>query len=181
MRTPPALLAVITGVLLLAGCEAADFAGVSAPGEKVRADLNASNSLSNANAQLAAIHELQSAFHGALHDSDYEAILALWTDDATLQVGPTSATGPQEIAEFFRSSPPFKNGWAALAPTYNTRIEVDGNRAEFGFECVYVAEPPSGVLTGNPVTAHLHATGFMRKVGDRWLFESFVGGAGPLP
>lgn len=180
MRTP-ALVAVITGALLMAGCEAADFAGVSTPGEEVQADLNGSYSVSNSNAQLGAIHELQSAFHGALHDSDHDAILALWTDDATLQVGSTSATGPREIADFFRSSPPFVNGWAALAPTYNARIEIHGNRAEFGFECVYVAEPPSGVLTGNSVVAHLNATGVMRKVGDRWLFESFVGGVGPLP
>lgn len=180
MRTQVALTALV-GTLLLIGCDDTDTTSVLAPDE-VAAQPHASfNSVTNTNAQLAAIHELQSAFHGALRDSDSEAIGSLWTDDATLQVGPTSATGPAAIAAFFEASPPFVNGWAALAPTYKTRVTIHGNRAEFGFECVYVAEPSDGVLAGNAVVAHLNATGVMRKVGDRWLFESFVGGAGPLP
>lgn len=136
------------------------------------------NALANNNAQLAAIQALQSAFHGALNASDYDAIHSLWTSDATLAVGPTTASGRDEIAEFFRTSGPFVNGWAALAPSYKSTVEIEGNTASFGFECVYLAD--SGNLTGQTVVAHLNATGTMRKVGDRWLFQHFQGGAGPL-
>lgn len=175
------VLTTLVGTLLLVGCEDAGTVGVLAPDERAAYAEASTASVSNTNTQLAAIQELQSAFHGALHDSDEAAILSLWTDDATLQVGPTSATGPADIAAFFEASPPFVNGWAALAPTYKSRVSIQGNRAEYAFECVYVSEPADGVLTGNSVVAHLNATGVMRKVGDRWLFESFVGGAGPLP
>lgn len=177
------LLIFVVVVGLLAACtdetnpiaaNDANPVGVSATSER-----SSPASLTGTNAQLAAIHELQSAFHGALRNADSEAILSLWTEDATLQVGPNSATGPVAIAGFFESSPPFVNGWAALAPTYKTQVEIHGNRAEYGFECVYVEE--SSNLTGNEVMAHLNATGTMRKVGNRWLFETFQGGAGALP
>lgn len=180
MRTQ-ATLTILVGTLLLVGCENTDSTGVLVPDETSGTARPSASSVTGTNAQLAAIHELQSAFHGALRNSDSEAIGELWTEDATLQVGPTSATGPDAIAAFFQASPPFVNGWAALAPTYKTRVTIHGNRAEYGFECVYVAEPSNGMLAGNSVVAHLNATGVMRKVGDRWLFESFVGGVGPLP
>lgn len=180
MRSHVALTALV-GTLLLVGCNDTDTASVLAPDETTGNARPSASSVTDANAQLAAIHELQSAFHGALRNSDSEAIGSLWTNDATLQVGPTSATGPAAITAFFEASPPFVNGWAALAPTYKSTVSIHGNRAEFGFECVYVVEPSDGVLTGNSVVAHLNATGVMRKVGNQWLFERFVGGAGPLP
>lgn len=137
------------------------------------------NSVAYQSAQRAAIDAVLSAFHGALNESDYDAIRALWSEDASLAALGQTATGPTEIADFFATSPPFVNGWAALAPTYNTRVEIHGNTATYGFECVYV--PDTGNLAGQTVVAHLNASGTLRKVGDRWLFESFVGGVGPLP
>lgn len=50
--------------------------------------------------------------------------------------------------------------------------------ADYQFECVYVEE--SGNLIGNTVQAHLNTTGTMRKVGDQWLFQTFVAGGGSL-
>lgn len=172
---PTALLVI---ALALSACDGAVFEPVGAS-TLAENEIRAGNRLSDVNAQVAAIHELQSAFHGALRNSDSDAIRSLWTDDATLRVGATFASGPASIAAFFESSPPFVNGWAALAPTYKTRVEIHGNRADYAFECVYVAE--TGNLAGQTVLAHLNATGSMRKVGDRWLFEHFQGGVGPLP
>jgi len=149
------------------------------------APVAAGNALAKSNAQIAAIHELQSAFHGALRNSDYSAMHALWASDATAIAGAIGCTpdepctGPDAIADAFATSGPFVNGWAALAPTYKTRVEINGGTAEFGFECVYVAE--SGNLGGQVVIAHLNATGTMRQVRGQWLFQSFVGGVGPIP
>lgn len=179
-RVTSLLSAAVAAVVLaaLAGCDDAVLQPLdgSAIGEPPSA--SASNSLSSANAQLAAIQALQSAFHGAIRNSDYDAMLALWTEDAVLMSGGVTSVGPQEIADFIAEAPPFVNGWASLAPTYKTTIEVHGNTAEFAFECVFVAE--TGNLAGETVLAHLNGTGTMRKVGDRWLFAEFQGGAGPL-
>lgn len=175
-RTFPTLFlaALLVGPL---GCdgEGASLVGTDDGPRTVTAS---SYALPDGNAQKAAILELTSAFHGALNASDEDAVRALFTDDATLQVGPNSATGIDEVTAFFVASPPFVNGWAALAPTYKTQIEIHGNRASFAFECVYV--PDVGDLGGQSVVVHLNASGTMRRVGDEWRFDRFVGGAGPL-
>lgn len=141
--------------------------------------MQATNSVASSSAQLGAINAVLSAFHGALSASDYEALKAIWTQDATLSAFGQTATGPTEIADFFATSGPFVNGWAALAPRYKTEVDITGNTATCAFECVYV--PDTGSLAGQTVVAHLNASGTLRKVGDEWLFDSFTGGVGPLP
>lgn len=138
----------------------------------------AMDAVTRENAQLARLHVLQAAFHGALNSQDLEAFRSLWTEDATVTAGGNTFTGPDEIADFVSNAAPFVNGWASLAPAYKTDFEIHGNTADFQFECVYVEE--SGNLTGNAVMAHLNATGTMRKVGDEWLFQTFVAGVGSL-
>lgn len=142
-------------------------------------EVRASNSVASSSAQLGAIKAVLSEFHGALNASDYQAIKTIWTENATLSAFGQTATGPTQIADFFATSGPFVNGWAALAPTYKTEVDIKGNTAEYAFECVYV--PDTGNLAGQTVVAHLNASGTLRKVGDQWLFDSFVGGVGPLP
>lgn len=134
--------------------------------------------LAGSNAHLGALYQLQGAFHGALNASDYDAVKALWAEDATVIAMGNTYTGPDEIAGFFSTSGPFVNGWASLAPSYKSEFEIHGNTATYGFECIYVEDAAN--LTGNAVQAHLNATGTMRKVGDRWLFQTFVAGAGSL-
>lgn len=147
--------------------------------EEPAGEVQARSTVASSSAQLGVIKSVLSAFHGALNASDYQAIRAIWTEDATLSAFGQTASGPTEIADFFATSGPFVNGWAALAPTYETEVEIKGNTATYAFECVYV--PDTGNLAGQTVVAHLNASGTLRKVGDRWLFDSFVGGVGPLP
>lgn len=127
---------------------------------------------------------LQAAFHRALNRSDEDAVRALWAPDAVVwagAVGCLPCTGPDEIAEAIATSGPFMNGWASLAPSYKTRFDVHGNTAEYEFECVYLTDVATGEsLAGQTVHAHLNATGTMRKVGDRWLFQTFHAGLGSL-
>lgn len=172
--------------LSLVACEPSVTTDLTAPSEPsssmmpgMLAVATDAAALTRTNTQIAAIHDLQSAFHAAIHDSDRGAMHALWTEDATVNALGASVSGPNAIADFFEATAPFQNGWAALAPTYKTKVTIHGNRAEFAFECVYV--PDTGLLAGQSVTAHLNATGIMRKVGNRWLFERFVGAPGPLP
>ncbi len=176
MRTRIALMALI-GMLVMVACENSETTGVLTPEQGIGHSKTSATSVSNANAQLAAMHELQSAFHGAIRDEDDDLLRSLWTEDATFTAGIGSAEGPEAIADLIASSPVY--GLASLAPSYKTRFEIHGNTAGFAFECVLV--PEAGNLTGEEVVAHVNATGVMRKVGDRWAFESFVGGVGPLP
>lgn len=181
-------------VVLLGGCT--DEANPVGTAEENSADMSEANTLgkngatagsmpgsvTNSSAHLGAIYELQSAFHGAIRNSDAEAFGSLWTDDATLQAGGSTFSGPSEIVEFIQSAAPFVNGWASLASTYKTQIEIHGHRADYAFECIEVEEvEETGNLVGNEVLAHLNGTGTMRKVGNRWLFETFQSGVGPLP
>lgn len=178
-------VAVVTSFPLVAACDSgvADPGAAPAPTAETSAAAvpfsSPMTSVIGVSAQHAAIHDLISAFHGALNAQDYEAMFALWAEEATATAFGNTYEGPVAITDFFETSGPFVNGWAALAPSYRTRIEVRGNRATFAFECVYV--PDTGNLTGQSVVAHLNASGTLRKVGNRWLFEEFVGGIGPLP
>lgn len=81
-----------------------------------------------------------------------------WSDAVNREVAPLGqeAEGREAIVAFFEGSPPWGKGWAALAPTYKTVIEISGNRAEFAFECVYV--PDTGNLGGGTI-----ATPFEKK------------------
>jgi len=148
--------------------------GTLAPGESAVP----ASPRSDESAQVGRLYRLQADFHGALNAGDADAVRALWTDDAAVTAMGSTFTGPDEIVGFFSGSGPFVNGWASLAPAYKTHFEIQGNRATYQFECVYVEDGSN--LTGHPVVAHLNATGTMRKVGDRWLFETFVAGAGSL-
>jgi ketosteroid isomerase-like protein len=174
-------LVTVVALMGLAGCGDSTLAGTEvdfASPQLSPAAPAAMNAGTRENAQLARLHSLQAAFHGALNSQDLEAFRSLWTEDATVTAGGNTFTGPDEIAAFVSNSGPFVNGWASLAPAYKTEFEIHGNTANFQFECVYVEE--SGNLTGSPVEAHLNATGTMRKVGDEWLFQTFVAGAGSL-
>lgn len=164
-----AYLALLAATLALGGCETP----VVQP-EKTPA---AANVLPGVNAQLAALQELQSAFHGAIRNQDDDLLRSLWTEDATFEAGIGSATGPAAIADLIAGSGVY--GMASLAPSYKTQFEIHGNTAEFAFECVLL--PETGNLTGQEVVGHVNATGTMRKVGKRWLFSELQGGVGPLP
>lgn len=183
-RTMVAALAA-AGVLALGAvaCDSSMVDPVSgAPSHTVTARApgapDAGNRVASSSAQLGAIHAVLSAFHGALNASDYEAISAIFAEDATLTVGAVEASGRTAVADFFATSGPFVNGWAALAPSYKTQVEITGNSATYAFECVYV--PDTGNLAGQTVVAHLAAQGTLTKVGDRWLFQTFTGSVGPL-
>lgn len=185
MQTAVVIVALGAFTLGPVGCDGSvsDPADLAQSSSSLTADqageVQAPNSVASASAQLGAIKAVLSEFHGALNASDYQAIKAIWTENATLSAFGQTATGPTEIADFFATSGPFVNGWAALAPTYKTEVEIKGNTATYAFECVYV--PDTGNLAGQAVVAHLNASGTLRKVGDRWLFDSFTGGVGPLP
>lgn len=174
-----ALLALVTSALGLAGCDGA----VLEPAGGASVAEAETNELRSANAHLGALYQLQAAFHGALNAGDKEAVRSLWAPDAQVFAGPigcTPCTGPDEIADAFATSGPFLNGWASLAPAYKTRFDLQGNTAEYEFECVYLTDVGTGDVLSGPVHAHLNATGTMVLHQGRWVFQTFQAGLGAL-
>lgn len=130
-------------------------------------------------AHLGDLYALQSAFHGAVTGGDAAAIRSLWTDDAVLTVAGNRYEGPDEITAFFEGTPQFQNRWAALTALYKTGFERHGDVVRFQLECIFLEDDPVS-LAGHEILLHLNGTGTIRKVGTRWLFETFDGGPGAI-
>lgn len=187
MRLPTCLLTCAL-LLLVSGCDSpVDYGGDPDPAPEATVLAapapGGPSAVAGSTPHEAAILGLLAAFHEAIRDSEAgqvsETMRSLWTEDARFSGLGQQAEGPAGIAELMVQLPPWGKGWAALAPTYKTTVDIQGNRAMFAFECVYV--PDTGNLAGQSVAAHLSATGIARKVGDRWLFQEFNGAPGPLP
>ena len=141
-------------------------------------------------AQLALL-QLQADFHGAATFADYDLMHSLWAEDAVVMAAGQVFVGPDDIADFFSSSP----NWgvsASLAPTYKTTWDVHGNIASVQFECVIVktgvldplTTPLSTIPFGgqNPdveIVQHSTATCTAVFENGRWVFNTFSGSAGP--
>jgi len=150
------------------------------------------NSPAQPQAQLELL-QLQIDFHGAATLGDYELMHNLWADDAVVNAGGNKYFGPDDIADFFSSSPNWGEA-ASLAPTYKTNYEIRGNTATLQFECVLVntgghdplTTPLSEIPFGsqNPdveIVQHSTATCTAVRQGGRWVLKTFDGSAGPMP
>lgn len=134
-----------------------------------------------ANAQVARIYALQAAFHRAatlqapgtediaqrIHD-----MLALWSDDGSLQIGGATyhgkgscAAGSMTLCDFFTNvAPPFLNPWISFSPAFKTSIEVRGNTGTLSFQCHYFD-------TAGVPKARILVDATVEKVGSRWLLD----------
>jgi len=135
---------------------------------------------------------LQSQFHEANSTGDYDLMYSLWAEDAVFTSGAGTFVGRDDIVDFFAGSPGFGHT-ASLAPTYKSIYDVHGNTADYAFECVILAMPgldplatpfstiPFGSQNPNvTIVQHSNASGTAVRRGNRWVFQTFNGGAGPI-
>jgi len=129
-------------------------------------------------AQLAELYELQAAFHAAAsHGGDIDAMMALWADDSSINVGGVLYSGKDGVRDFFANhSGAFKHDWVSLAPAPKTEFDIHGNTADLYFECHY-ADPS---VTPYVLRSDISATGTAKKVNGTWLFWNIVAGSAPL-
>jgi hypothetical protein len=127
------------------------------------------------NAQVARLHDLHAAFHGAfsynVDPEDRAPNLAfletLFAPDASLTVGGSTLEGEDAVLDWFDNvAPPLQNNrhWASLSPAYKTEIEPDGNTADIYFECILV-DPATNLVMGK--TAFF---GTAKKHRGDWVF-----------
>lgn len=142
-------------------------------------------------ADILAVQQLGSNFHGAPTLADYDMEYDLWTEDAEFHGGPTHLYGRDDIVQFFTTG----SGWgttAALSSNYKTTIEVDGNVATLRMECIIlnvtgdpVTTPFSSIPPGtqNPnveIFQHSNTTITAVKSAGVWKIKKFEGAAGPI-
>ncbi len=98
-----------------------------------------------ANAQVARLHDLHAAFHGAIsyngdpndRAENLDFLTTLWAPDATLTVGGVTHEGREAVMAWFHNvAPPLQNNrhWASLSPAYRTEIDPNGATADIYFE-----------------------------------------------
>ncbi|MGE0598587.1 MAG: hypothetical protein AB7J35_02010 [Dehalococcoidia bacterium] len=144
--------------------------------------------------QTGEIYAIQGAFHGALTagnpddvDQRIENMLALWTEDGMLTLGPNTfsgkgvpgtascAPGSGTLCDFFTNiNPAFQNEWVSLAPSYRTKIDVHGKEASLQFECHFFD------LSWTP-TLRIAADATVVRSHGQWKLSSVLGNPIPAP
>ncbi|MEX2138165.1 MAG: nuclear transport factor 2 family protein [Pirellulales bacterium] len=136
-------------------------------------------------AQVARLHDLHAAFHGAIsyngdpHDraDNLDFIATLWAPDATLTVGGSTLEGRDGVLDWFDNvAPPLQNNrnWASLSPAYKTELDPDGKTADIYFECILV-DPATNMVMGKTAFG-----GTAKKVHGDWVFWDIAVGPASL-
>jgi hypothetical protein len=178
----------MNGKLMMAGVVSACAFALAAlvvapPASIVRAEQEDGGG--HASAQVARLHELHAAFHGAVSyngdpadRADHLAFMEkLWAQNATLTVGGATYKGRDAILGWFNNvAGPFQNNhhWASLSPAYKTVTEPHGNTADIYFECILV-DPATDKVVGKTAFG-----GTAKKVGGEWLFWNITVGPASL-
>ena len=103
-------------------------------------------------------------------------MMSLFADDATLTVGGKAYTGKDQVRSYFATvAAPFQlqNKWVAYTPAQRIRINVDGDRAQLYFECLYID------VVGKQIAAHTFSDDQMVRSGDKWLIKEMKAGSVP--
>jgi len=135
---------------------------------------------------------MRERFHLANILGDRELLRTVWADDSVFHGGGMTFEGGDAITEFMAGSPAFGR-MLVLTPESSSRLVVNGDSAEYAFECITVdvgdGDPLSTELcspdgTQSPtveIVRHTHTSGFAARLPDgRWVFKEFNGGEGPL-
>ena len=118
-----------------------------------------------------AIEQIEVTWHKASSTKDVDLMMSLWSDDATLTIGPETLTGKSQIRDFFaHRAGPFKpeNQWVSDTPAYKVRTTVVGDKGTLYFECHYVDVKTKEVV--NVVSADQN----VEKIDGKWLITNLA-------
>jgi len=171
-------LATAVALLLVACVGLATLGGVGASG----AHSGTTGDDHGQGADVAALHELQAAFHHAVSGGGHiDELAALWAPDATFTVGGSVIVGRDAIRTFFSKAPSFQHPtWVSLAPSFKTTIDVHGRSADLYFECHFVDLATGALVAPGPAYAGGTFVGTAVKRHGQWLFKDVTAGSAPL-
>jgi hypothetical protein len=133
-------------------------------------------------------------FHGATVQGDYDLLHSVWDVDAVFTTGGGAKyVGADAITDFMSSGSGFGT-LLMLIPESSSTIVLQGDVAQYGFECIWVDVGGTDAMSTelcdadgsqNPaveIIRHTNSTGIAVRVAPgRWQFKEFNGGGGPLP
>jgi hypothetical protein len=121
------------------------------------------------------IHKIEIAFHEAGSTKNLDLMMSLFTDDATLTAGGKTYAGKEQIRSYWQGAGTFQpqNQWVAYTPAFRIKYDVQGDRARFYFECLYVDK------AANKIAAHTNSDDVLVRVNGRWLIKEMEAAAVP--
>ena len=80
-----------------------------------------------------------------------------------------------QIRGFWQGAGTFQpqNQWVAYSPAFRIKYDVQGDRAHFYFECLYVDK------AANKIAAHTNSDDLLVRVNGRWLIKDMKAAAVP--
>jgi SnoaL-like domain len=132
---------------------------------------------SPASVQVAKIYRLQAAFHRAKTTQDLDLMMSLWAPDGTLTVqgDPHSPyTGTAALRSFWQNSGSFTHRRFSLVPSFKTKINVHGDRAQLYFECHDIGDYD---LASRFIASDTFLAGTVRHLGSDWVFSDMTAGS----
>ena len=120
-------------------------------------------------ADLGQITQLEATFHKATTIKDLDLVMTIFADDANMISADTTFTGKEAIRASLSMNVLFKpeTRWIALTIAQKFRIEVQGDRGMFYFECHYFDLDKNAFASDRAVTTTVVRTG------GRWLIKEW--------
>ena len=121
------------------------------------------------------IHKVEITFHEAGTTKNFDQMLSLFADDATLTSGGKTYKGKDEIRRYWQATGPFRpeNQWVAYTPAFRIKFAAEGNNAHLYFECLYVDKAK------NSIAAHTNSEDVLIRVKGNWLIKEMKANSVP--
>jgi ketosteroid isomerase-like protein len=165
-RRPTRRKALVLSAVLLA--LAAPLAALGRPA----AHSFAKDDVTNREANLYLIDQVEVNFHRATSTHDLDLMMSLWAPGAVFNIDQKTLTGKAQIRHWFATENKAfmpNHHWESDTPTYKLRVNVTGDKATMYFECHYI-DPKTGMVMAVAGVDH-----HLQKIDGRWLITNSSG------
>lgn len=157
--------------LLVLGAALALLVPVAALGGTT-APSSAKEDLTQREADLYLIDQVEVKFHRATSTHDLDLMMSLWAPGAVFNIDQQTLTGKAQIRHWFATENQAfmpNHHWESDTPSYKIRIHLTGDKATMYFECHYIDTKTGMVVAAAGVTHTL------QKINGQWLIVNSAG------
>jgi ketosteroid isomerase-like protein len=157
-----ARMLLILGVLVALGAPLAALSATS----------SAKDDVTQREADLYLIDQVEVKFHRATSTHDLNLMMSLWAPGAVFNIDQQTLTGKAQIRHWFATENKAfmpNHHWESDTPSYKIKVNLTGDKATMYFECHYV-DPKTGKVTAVAGVNHT-----LQKIGGRWLITDSAG------